>query len=192
MKGLDNYRRAVSSASSRYDHARRTVGEEAERLEAARDLEKACREAQVVIQALAAEVQRRAHERVAALVSRCLAAVFDDPYTFHIHFDRKRGRTEARMVFQRGGLEVDPVTAAGGGVVDVAAFALRLSCLMLARPRVRPLLVLDEPFKMLSAGYVPRVAELQEALAKELGIQIIQVTHQELLRVGKVIELQGK
>jgi DNA repair exonuclease SbcCD ATPase subunit len=124
------------------------------------------------------------------VVTKSLQAVFDDPYEFRIHFERKRGRTEARLVFERGGEEIDPMEASGGGPVDVASFALRLSCMMLSRPPIRRLLVLDEPFKFVSPNLRDRVRRLIEALSGEFGIQIIMVTHMDELRAGEIIEIK--
>lgn len=147
------------------------------------------RKAQAIAQAVAAEVQSIAHKRIAEVVSRSLEVVFDEPYKFKILFETKRGKTEARLVFERDGLELDPLSAAGGGVVDVAAFALRLSCLLLTRPPLRRMLVLDEPFRFVSACYRPRVRDLLERLSQELGVQFVIVTHLDEFRIGTVVEL---
>ncbi len=133
-------------------------------------------EAQTLAQAVAQQIQTIAHKRIAEIVTSCLA-IFEEPYVFRIHFDRKRGKTDARLVFERDGLEVDPLTASGGGVVDVAAFALRVACLVMRKPSLRRLLVLDEPFKFVSVEYRPRVRRMLEKLATDLHIQIVMVTH---------------
>jgi DNA repair exonuclease SbcCD ATPase subunit len=149
----------------------------------------ATEEAQGIVQAIAETVQEEAHDRIAGVVSRCLAAVFDEPYEFHIRFERARGRTEARLVFVRDGFEVNPIDGSGGGVVDVAAFALRLSCLMLARPACRRVVVLDEPFKFVSADRRTGVRAMLESLAVDLDVQFIMVTHIDELRCGTIIEV---
>jgi len=146
-------------------------------------------EAQQIVQAVAETIQEEAHDRIAGVVSRCLAAVFDEPYEFQIRFERARGRTEARLVFVREGMEINPIDASGGGVVDVAAFALRLSCLMLARPACRRVVVLDEPFRFVSKEYRVRVRIMLEDLARELGVQFIIVTHIRELATGHIIEV---
>lgn len=144
-------------------------------------------------QAVAEDIQQQAHNQIAGVVSRCLSAVFDRPYEFRINFERKRGRTEAALTFARDGFEIDPVSGAGGGVVDVTAFALRVACLALIRPRPRQFLALDEPFKFVSERkeYRQRVAQLLDTMATELGIQILMVTHDPTLQIGKVIEVSG-
>lgn len=147
------------------------------------------KQGQELVQHVAQAVQQKAHEQIAAVVSRCLEAVFDEPYEFRIEFTRKRGRTEAELVFVRDDLSVQkPQDAVGGGVVDVAGFALRLACLVLTRPPLRRMMVLDEAFRFVSVEYLPRVRQLLEGLSEEMGVQFVQVTHIDALRCGKVIE----
>lgn len=149
----------------------------------------AAAEAQTIVQAVAQTVQEEAHDRIAGVVTRCLTTVFEDPYEFKIKFERARGRTEAHLTFVRDGHGVNPIDASGGGVVDVAAFALRLSCLMLSRPARRRVVVLDEPFKFVSADRRYAVRAMLEQLAGELGVQFIMVTHIEELQCGRVVDL---
>lgn len=142
-----------------------------------------------VVQVLAQAIQQAVHDKIAGVVSDCLEAVFDDPYEFIIRFERKRNRTEAVLLLERDGLEVDPMSASGGGVVDVCAFALRVACLTLQQG-VEQTIVLDEPFRFVSKQYRPRIRAMLEALCQQLGIQIIMVTHIDVLKCGKVIELK--
>lgn len=161
-----------------------------ERLKEAKEGELACDEAITIAQSAAVHVQKLAHDRIATLVTQCLRAVFgESAYEFVIVFEEKRSRTEARLTFKRGDKEVDPILASGGGVVDVAAFALRLSCLLLSKPSLRRLLVLDEPWKHLSEKYRPAMRKLIEELANRLGVQFLIVTHADTFKVGKVIEI---
>lgn len=147
-------------------------------------------ECQTILQTIARSVQERSHKAISDLVTRCLKAIFgEDAYEFRIKFEQRRGRTEADLVFVRDGKEVDPTTATGGGVVDVATIALRLACLVLSRPKRRKLLVLDEPTKHLSKDHSHKVRHLIEELAKELDIQFLIVTHDPALACGKVVEL---
>jgi ABC-type Mn2+/Zn2+ transport system ATPase subunit len=148
-------------------------------------------EAQEIAQHVAQTIQQKAHERIAGVVSRCLETVFPgDKYGFKIYFDRKRGRTEARLVLTKDGNEiVNPLNSDSGGAVEVAAFALRLSCLMLSKPKLRRVLILDEPFKAVSEEYWDNVRMLLEGLAKDFKVQFILVTHNKELQIGKVIKL---
>lgn len=145
-------------------------------------------DAQKLLQLAAATVQQRVHEKISKLVTRCLKAVFsEDNYEFKIKFEQKRGKTEASLLLLKNGIEEDPLEEDAGGVLDVTAFALRISCLLLQTPKKRRLLVLDEPFRYVSIEYKPRVRELLKALVKELNLQIIMVTHDPTFQLGKVI-----
>jgi len=187
---LKELRRRLDRRRADHDHWRRQAKAERAARDAARSAAQNLAAAQEFIQRAAAAAQESAHRQVAAVVTRCLAAVFGaDAYAFEIRFHRRRGRTEAELVFVRDGKAVDPVDAAGGGVLDVAAFALRLAALTLSRPRRRKLLVLDEPFRHLSSDFRPAVRRLLELLAAETGTQIIMVTHSEALACGTVVEV---
>ena len=187
---VETRRRQLDRFKAQLDHARRLTDEERRNWKLARCRLMTSRQAQKILQAAAEAVQQQAHRRLASVVTRCLKAVFgEEAYEFRIRFEQKRGKTEARLLFARDGLECDPVDAAGGGVVDVASFALRLACLLLTVPAKRKLLVLDEPLKHLSRQYRPAARQLIEVMAKEMGVQFIVVTHDPALVTGKVVEL---
>jgi len=172
--------------------AKKTCKEERKKLTEAKDHLVFVEEAQQAAQSVAKEIQQLAHKKIANVVSKCLETVFvgDDIYGFKIRFDRKRGRTEAILILTKNGHEVeDPLNADSGGVVDVAAFALRTSCIVLAKPNLRKFLSLDEPFKFVSAEYRSNVRMLLEGLSKDFNFQYLMVTHEPAYHVGKVIEL---
>ena len=180
----------IRQAQRQFELSKRQSTEERQALESAREHLKDVQEAQVILQSVAQTVQQEVHKNISQIVSRCLAAVFPHPYEFRIEFERKRGKTEARLIFVRDGNEYDPLRGTGGGVVDVAAFALRLACLVLSKPKPRQLLILDEPFKNVHGeGNRERCARLLEVLSKEMGVQFLIVTGLEWLKIGKVVEL---
>lgn len=188
--GMKSYEKRIQKLVQEREHAKQVVTTEKEQLAKVEKTLGAAIEAQQVLQRLAQQLQQKAHHCIAEIVTRCLDTVFgDEAYQFEIQFERKRGKTEAKLVFLRDGFEITPMDAAGGGVIDVAAFALRLACLVLSNPPVRRLLVLDEPFRFLSADYRPRVRHLLESLADDLEVQIVFVTHIPDLQIGEVVEL---
>ncbi len=160
-------------------------------IESLDDVEKA----RDVLQAVGQAVQQRVQDRVADVVTQCLKIVFTDPYQFVVCFERKRNKTEVRLLFTRDGNEFEAKAKSSmeggveGGVIDVAAFALRLSCLMLGRPRPRRILIADEPFRFVDPWNRPRVREMIEMLSEELKVQLILVSHDPELQIGKVVEL---
>jgi len=184
-----SYRERADEASA--ELARWRACREAEKKaldEANRELENV-RSANELARGIAAEVQARVCGCVAGVVSRCLEAVFDEPYEFKMDFVERRGRTEVDLTFVRDGAVVDPITASGGGVVDVASFALRLAALLLLGSKTRKVLVLDEPFRFLSEEYREKIRKLLNELASEMKIQILMVTHIRELETGKVVRL---
>lgn len=160
----------------------------------AEDNESNAEEAQKILQSVAQTIQQEAHNKIASVVSRCLESVFDDPYEFVISFERKRGKTEAHLQFKRNGmLFTDPKNEVGGGVIDLAAFALRLACLVLEKPVRRRILVLDEPFTRIRGEQNrSRMRALLESLSNDFDLQLlICVDHQaypEFL-LGTVVDM---
>lgn len=148
-------------------------------------------QAQSILQQVAQSIQQKAHQQIARVVTECLQMVFyDEDYGFKIRFERKRGKTEAKLLLINRGHDVEnPLDEDSGGVMDVASFALRLSCLFLTKPNLRKLLVMDEPFKNVSEEYQDNVRNMLEKLTKEFGLQIIIVTHEQGFQCGKVVRL---
>lgn len=180
----------LEQALSRRQHLQESLAEQNRCLDRLQEDLQHARQALLLLQQLSQAVQEKVHHRIAEVVSSCLSAVFDEPYEFKIQFERKRGRTEACLRFVRGSLEVDPLSASGGGMVDVAAFALRAAALMLHRPPLSRMVVLDEPFRFVSEEFQPRIRIMLEQLAEKLGLQVIMVTHNPVYATGKVIRLR--
>jgi len=189
MSSTERYREIVDaklvelrSVQASYLREKKALAEVEERREA-------LVEARTLAQGVAQAMQNRVHSKIARIVSKALEAVFPDPYEFRISFEQKRGRTEAVLSFVREGEEVDPLSSAGGGAVDVASFALRLAALLLSRPAQRRVLILDEPFRFVSAGYRANVAEMLRVLSEELDVQLVLVTHDPQLVLGKSVQI---
>lgn len=181
-------RRKLNTFIAKRKHAASCVKEEKQRLEESHVHLQNVTIAQEHIQQLAQIVQQQSHKQIGKIVSRCLSTVFLDPYALQIQFVRLRGKTEAKLLYLKEGHEVDPLRTSGG-VLNVSSLALRLCQLMLSEPQSRKLLILDEPFSGVDEENMPRVAALLETLAREMGLQIILVTHDTALQVGKIIRL---
>lgn len=187
-----NTRRELTSLLARFDLVSKQVESEQTALDKALERVSNVSQAQSIVQEIAERVQTIAHQQISSVITRCLEAVFgESAYQFKIRFDRKRGKTEARLLLIRGELEIeDPLDEAGGGIVDISALALRLSVLSRSRPRRRPLLIGDEMFKNVNGEEnQSRVGELLETIVEEMDLQLIQVTDDEWLKIGKVVEL---
>lgn len=192
IMNINKIREQLAELKSQYNYAKRQVNEETKNIETISSQIKDIEDAQKLTQQVAQTVQERVHNRIASIVTRCLETVFgDEAYTFQINFTRKRGRTEAELLFVRDGVELDsPIESSGGGPLDIASFALRLVGLVLCQPPKRRLLVLDEPMKFVSREYRHHVRSMLETISHEMDVQIVMVTHTPEFAIGKVIELE--
>ncbi len=139
--------------------------------------------AAAVLASIADERQTATQERIEALVTQGLHAIFGEDLSFHI-IPTTRAKTPVVDLIVRsriGTTTVDtPVMdARGGGLAAVVGFLLRLVVLLLSRHRQDTVLVLDETFAHLSAEYEPRMAEFLRELVDRTGVQVILVTHSD-------------
>jgi hypothetical protein len=133
--------------------------------------------------------QQQVEVHLSDLVSLAMNAVFDDPYELSVNFVQRRGKTECDLAFKRDKEIVDPLSSAGYGAVDVAAFALRVASWFLSGKRSRNLFVLDEPFKHLKGiEQNRRVLSMVKQISKMLDLQIIMVSDE---RVPKEDIIEG-
>lgn len=133
--------------------------------------------AQVIIQEVATLTQKELEFHISELVSLILESVFDDPYKMRLDFIIRRGKTEANIIFTKDGHEVDPASSSGGGVIDIASFALRVCLWAIKNPRSRNTILLDEPFKHLSGDLREKAGQMLEEISRKLNLQIILITH---------------
>jgi len=138
---------------------------------------KCSEKAQVIIQKVAQDTQSQLEYHISDIVTMALDTVFDEPYKFKVNFVLKRNKTECELLFDRDGEEINPLIGSGGGVIDVASFALRIALWTLQTPKGRNTIILDEPFKFLSKDLLPRACTLLQELRKKLNLQFIIVTH---------------
>lgn len=131
--------------------------------------------AQALIQKVAQETQELLTFQINDVVNTALSTCFPDEYVFKIEFEIKREKTEAKLIFIKNGFEINPMSASGGGVVDVASFALRIAAWSLSN--YNNTLIIDEGFRFLSRDLQPRAAEILEEISKKLNLQIVQVSH---------------
>ena len=138
-------------------------------------------EARTLIQKAAKITEERLEIHFGTIVSKALEAVFNDPYEFVPEFVERRGKIECDLWFSRNGHKIIPKLASGGGAVDIASFALRMAYLKMET--TAPLLILDEPFKMLSSDLMPYAAKMLKFMSDDpdMNFQIIMNTHSPAL-----------
>ncbi len=132
-------------------------------------------QAQKILQIIAKQTQDQIIFHISDIVTLALNSIFDEPYEFKLDFVEKRGKTEADIYFLKDNKKIDPMTASGGGVVDVASIALRIALWSLSNRSNT--IIMDEPAKFVSKNYINRVAEMLKMLSTKLKLQLIIVTH---------------
>jgi DNA repair exonuclease SbcCD ATPase subunit len=150
--------------------------------------------ARTVVQIVAKKTQEKIELYISNLVTMALAWVFPEPYEFQLRFVERRNSTEADFIFKKNGHEIDDIlSSGGGGVADVADFALRPSLWSLKK--TRPIFIDDEPDKYLhSVEYQSRASQMMKMLCEKLGVQIIIVSDQPniISAADKVIHVNCK
>lgn len=161
------------------DRAARLVIEQTQLVQAAELLA----QAGAVLSSVADERQDTVRHQIEAIVTRGLETVFGPGLSFHL-VQATRGSATVidfmvRTTFADGTTLDTPVTdARGGGVAAVIGYLLRVVILLLTQGH-RRFLVLDETFAMLSAEYLPAMADFVAQLSKTAGVQTLMVTHQD-------------
>lgn len=134
-----------------------------------------------IIKAVGKRTQEQLQFHIADITSLALSSIFDDPYKLVLKFEDRRGKTECDILFERDGNLLKPLDSSGGGVVDVASFALRIASWSMQTPRTRAFIMLDEPFKHLSQDKQEAASEMVKEVSRRLGIQFLIVTHETIL-----------
>lgn len=178
---MKEFRRRLEQLKGRRDEIHSSLDEACEELKTFTRRKVNAEHAQLIIQEVARQTQSQLEYHISDVVSTALTAVFDDPYELKLEFVDRRGKTEADITFVRDGQEIEPLSSAGGGAVDVASFALRIALWSLSKPRSRATIILDEPFRFLSANLQPRAGEMLRMLSEKMGVQFIIVTHNKSL-----------
>lgn len=151
-------------------------------------------EAKEIIREVGIKTQEQLQFHISDITSLALEAVFPDPYKLEIEFVQRRNKTECDIYFSRNGNQVDPISASGGGAVDIAAFALRIASWSLQRPHSRNTIILDEPMRFVSKEYREKTSLMMKEVSQKLGLQFIIVTHDPTLSAyaDKVFEVTIK
>lgn len=138
-------------------------------------------QAKLILTEVGLKTQKQIQFHISDITSLALEAVFEEPYKLILDFVQRRNKTECDIYFERDGQRVDPISASGGGTVDIAAFALRIASWTLHTPRLRNTIIMDEPMRFVSKEYREQASLMIKEISKQLGIQFIIVTHDPVL-----------
>ena len=152
--------------------------------------------AQVFLQDVAKKTQEQLRFHIKDIVQLCIDAVWPGEVEFDVVFEIKRGKTECSLQFVTDGEEIDPIDHDGGGLVHLAAFALRIAVWTLGN--TRNTIILDEPLGALQPKRLQLLGfQMIKELSDKLGIQFIivknSVNGDDLQEISdKVFEVKRK
>lgn len=181
VDSMRNYRQLLEQKKGQFLQIEGEVKHNLERIKFLKEHKENLESAQAIIQLISQATQQELQYHINELVSLSLAAVFDDTYTFEVDFVQRRNQTEADLWFVRDGERINPLYATGGGPIDVAAFALRVSLWSLRKNRSRAILVLDEAAQHIKGDDANiKFIQMVKGLSERLGIQVIMVSDERV------------
>ncbi len=121
----------------------------------------------------------RFQQGLAAVVSDGLTSVMGEPTEVKLETSQYRDATAIDLRVMQGGIETDVEEAKGGTLLQVLAFLLRVLLTVSVQPKLRHLLILDEPFGMVEKSFRPAVAELLMELSNRLDLQVLMITQED-------------
>jgi DNA repair exonuclease SbcCD ATPase subunit len=176
-----NYRQILEQRKGQVKQVRDSIDYANAALRTAQDHKLDLEQAQAIIQLVAQATQEELKYYISEIVSLAEAAVFDDPYELDVDFVQRRNQTECDLWFLKEGERIHPLTASGGGAVNVAAFALRVSLWTLQKPQTRPVMILDEPAQNIKGDDANiRFIQMVKSVSRRLGLQIIMVSDERV------------
>ena len=114
---------------------------------------------------------------IEAFLSLSLQQIFNNPdISIELSQEVKRDRIETQILLHDGLIIGPPSKIAGGGVQNVLGFLLRF--LALRRMKLKPILILDEAFRNVSANHLESLCSFLQHLTQDHGLDILLVTHE--------------
>ncbi len=128
-------------------------------------------------------------EALQSQLTRALQDVLDQPIELKVKRGLERGAVTLAFHVERGGKREDIMKGQGGSVVNILSVGLRLLALATVDPMLhRKFLILDEQDCWLRPDLVPRLVQIVHEAGKQLGFQVLMISHHDS---GHVRTLRG-
>lgn len=188
---VENLKEKLNREIGKREQLEKQVEEQQERVATLFSTLDVTQETVQLLTALADQRRDYMKSKVEDLVTFGISAVFGIPYQFFFEVDENRGLRSMTPKVSLNGEVMDIVNAHGGGLVVVIGFLLRVVTLALLGNKYKVML-LDETFSHVSEVYLEPLSMLIKTVTSRLGIQIILVSHQEILTAAadKVYEVR--
>lgn len=176
---FDEYKKKVQQLHGKQDLLLARVAQLQQELTTLRELEATQQRVLVMIQESAKEIQQQIVLHITEVVDTAINSLFPKRYEFHIDFITKNNNTFADIYMKENGFRI-PIR---GGLADLTCVALRMAVWSLSRTDA--VLILDEPMLGIAAEARPLMAQLLKELSRDLGLQILLVSHtDELIEIA--------
>jgi DNA repair exonuclease SbcCD ATPase subunit len=137
--------------------------------------------ARIAINKYAKISQKQTKKQIEYLVTLAIRSIFDREFTFKLDFQEKANKVYAIPIVIDGKHEFTNLKEdLGGSMVDIISLAFKIVLWSMEIPRKRPLFIIDEPFRF-TGRLVKKAGYMLKYLSKELGFQVVMVSHDEEL-----------
>jgi DNA repair exonuclease SbcCD ATPase subunit len=135
----------------------------------------------IAINKYAKKSQKETKKQIEYLVTLAIRSIFDREFTFKLDFQEKANKVYAIPIVIDGKDEFTNLKEdLGGSMVDIISLAFKIVLWSMEVPRKRPLFIIDEPFRF-TGRLVKKAGYMLKYLSKELGFQVIMVSHDDEL-----------
>lgn len=174
--GLDDLRLFFLQKKAERDGLQARLNIACTSLEEERKKEARFRSAEELVMKTTLVAQQQIKERFETLATTALKWVYSDQdLALKVELGKRGTSPTLTFLVDSNGVELDPLSSTGGGVVQVLALVLRLT--VLESLHVKGPLLLDEPLSQLSREYQSRAGEFLKEYARRTNRQILLVSH---------------
>ncbi len=179
---LRTLRSTLSEWRGQEAHIQREILTVQASLEQAQTRVSALEPAQEILEHLEQTWAGQYEEKLGAIGSMGLNAVFpDSEYEVLLEHTTKRGTANLDIVLVKDGKRVRIKGGSGGSIVQLLAYLLRHLTTVSPHPPLRLIEVLDEPFSMVAQAQRPALCTLMRDITQRLGFQLLFSSHEDEL-----------
>jgi len=183
--------------NSQFDQLKNTFHRKAGQLQAIKERITACEskildltakedstlKASLFLQSLSDQTRLQVLDKISGIVTDALQTVKDKNLVFQMQLVTKANQPtlEMNILDKLTGQTYDVLTSFGGGICDIVSLALRVALLVKWQPSLSRVLVLDEACKHVAQKDQELLAVFVRKLSEALNLQLIWVSHSEIL-----------
>lgn len=139
--------------------------------------------ASLFLQSLSDQTRLQVLDRISGIVTEALQTVKDKNLVFQMSLITKNNQPTLEMgvLDKTTGQMYDVLTSLGGGIADILSITLRIALLCRWTPSLTRFILMDEVGKFISVKDQEVFAEFIRKLGESLNLQMLWVSHSEVL-----------